>query len=682
MLQKIHDSVGRWVAGIILGLLAIAFVFWGVDFTFMGSGFAAKVNGEEISLLEFERALQQEQNQYAQLYRIELTDDMRRVLRRNLIERMVANEALEQRVEKAGYRVSDERLTEFIRGMAAFQIDGNFSLALYNSRLANEGLSPTAFEEAQRRQLEMLDLQRGVAASTFLTPAEFRRYIELFGQRREAAYVLFEADSFIDRIEITDEDVAEYYETNRDRYMTEETVDIEYIEIAQADVAGEIEVTEDDLRAYYDEQRERFVSEEERHARHILLTGDGADATAAELVERLNAGEDFAALAAEFSQDPVTASDGGDLGWIGRGMLGDAFEDALYSMEVGEVRGPVRTEFGSHVIKLEALREGEVQSFEQVVDDIREEYTRAQAEEIFYNRANELADRAFDAIDTLEPVAEAMGLPLKRREGLPRSGDPELFPNSAPVVQAAFDSQAIERQENTDLIELSEDHVLVLRVTGHHPSELQPLEAVRDRVTEELRRSRAEAQARAAAEAFLAALEQDDLDLGAIGDSAAAGDAAVGAAVEPRPAAENEATADASEDGADASAETDEQAADQSPLAALAAAHGGTWRERTWFERTSAGPPSEVLATLFAMPTPAGGEPRIERVPLASGDEAVVLLYAVEPGNPESIPRDQREQRRQQLADQAAVAELSAYVGNVRDAATVRIPDAVLEPAF
>src|SRR5690554_5416550 len=130
MLQKIHDSVGRWVAGIILGLLAIAFVFWGVDFTGMGSSFAAKVNGEEIPLAEFERALQAEQNQYQQLYRTELTDDMRRLLRRNLIEQMVANEALEQRVVESGYRVSDERLTDYIRGMAAFQIDGNFSLAL------------------------------------------------------------------------------------------------------------------------------------------------------------------------------------------------------------------------------------------------------------------------------------------------------------------------------------------------------------------------------------------------------------------------------------------------------------------------------------------------------------------------------------------------------------------------
>src|SRR5690606_10905416 len=237
-----------------------------------------------------------------------------------------------------------------------------------------------------------------------------------------------------------------FYEANRDRYMSEETVDIEYIEIAQADVAGDVEVTEEDLRAYYEEQRDRFVLEEERHARHILLTGDTAagQATAAELVERLNAGEDFAALAAEFSQDPGTSGQGGDLGWIGRGMLGDAFEDALYDMQVGEVRGPVESEFGVHVIKLEEVREGDVQTFEAMADELREEYRNLQSDEIFYTRANALADAAFDAIDSLEGVAAELGLPLRRREGLPRTGDPLLFPNSAPVVQAAFDEFAIE----------------------------------------------------------------------------------------------------------------------------------------------------------------------------------------------------------------------------------------------
>ena len=686
MLQKIHDSVGRWVAGIILGLLAIAFVFWGVDFTGMGSSFAAKVNGEEIPLAEFERALQAEQNQYQQLYRTELTDDMRRLLRRNLIEQMVANEALEQRVVESGYRVSDERLTDYIRGMAAFQIDGNFSLALYNTRLRNEGLSPAAFEEVQRRQLEMVDLQRGVASSTFLTPAEFRRHIELFNQRREASFALFEPESFLEGIEITDEDVAAFYESNRDRYMSEETVDIEYVEILQSEVAGNVEVTEEDLRAYYDEQRERFVAEEERHARHILLTGDttAAEATATELVERLEAGEDFAALAQEFSQDPGTSGQGGDLGWIGRGMLGDAFEDALYDMQVGEVRGPVLSEFGVHVIKLEEVREGQVQSFEAMADELREEFSTRQAEEIFYTRANELADAAFDAIDSLEGVAAELGLPLQRREGLPRTGDPLLFPNSAPVVQAAFDELAVERQENSDLIELADDHVLVLRVTGHHPAELQPLDVVRERVAEELRFSRAQEQARDAAAAFLAAVEADptlpaatapaaaDADSGAAadGDAAAAAAADVGAAVQPRPDDASNADSEAAED-ADAAL---------SPIAALAASHGGTWHERTALERTAANVPSEVLTTLFAMPPPAADAARIERVSLASGDEAVLLLHAVRAGEPESIPRDAREQRRLQLADQAAIAELAAYVGNVRDAATVRVPQEILEP--
>ena len=161
--------------------------------------FAAKVNGENIPLAEFDRELQAEQNRYQQIYRIELTEDLRREFRRNVLERMVRDAALKQRVDEAGYRVSNERFTEYIRAAAPFQVEGEFSIQVYQGLLANQGLTPTAFESLQREQLEVLDLQSGIADSTFLTPTEFRRYIELYNQRREVGYALFEVDAFSPR---------------------------------------------------------------------------------------------------------------------------------------------------------------------------------------------------------------------------------------------------------------------------------------------------------------------------------------------------------------------------------------------------------------------------------------------------------------------------------------------------
>jgi peptidyl-prolyl cis-trans isomerase D len=633
MLQRIRDSLGRWVAGIILGLLAITFIFWGVgDFSLTGTTFAAKVNGDDIPLSEFDRELQAQQNQYLQVYRTELTDDLRRELRRNVLERMVRDEVLKQRVDEAGYRISDERLTDYIRSAAAFQVDGEFSIEIYRGLLANQGLTPTGFETLQREQLEILELQNGIADSAFLTPAEFRRYIELYNQRREVGYALFDVEAFTPAVEIDDAAITEHYQNNQQSYQTVETVDLEYVELAQADIAAVIEITEEDLQRFYEEERSRFETVEERRARHILINaGDDpetARAAAEGAAERIRNGEDFAAVAMEVSDDAGTKTQGGDLGWIGRGMLAGPFEDALFEMQIGDVRGPVQTTFGFHVIRLDEVRAGDLQPYAAVRDELLAEYQARRAEEIYYDRANELADGAFDAYDELASVAAELGLQLKTLSGFPRSGDPAAFANSAPVVQAAFDIDVLETRRNSPLVELAEDHVLVLRVTEHRPSTLQPLEAVRDQIREELTRSRAQQLAEQAASVFLAELQMG-------GDPAA-----------------------------------------------LAEAGGGVWNPVRPVERTDAQVPTEVLAAAFGLPKPASGELSREAVALANGGHAVLVLSSVQPGQPETVAQAERDQRQRQLADQTASAELVGYAGDLRDRATVRIPEEILEPRF
>lgn len=630
MLQRIRDSFGPWVLGVILGLIAVTFVFWGVDNTLTQTTFAAKVNGENIPLEQFDLELQGQQRQYQQLYRTELTDDLRRELRASVLERLVQQEALSQRVDEAGYRVSDARLTEFIRSVAAFQINGEFSMDQYHALLAQQGLLPATFEEEQRERLAMLELQGAIAESTFLTPAEFRRYIELYNQRREIAYALFDVETFVPDVVIAEAAIAARYEADKESYRTAETVDLEYIELTQADIAASIDVSEEALRSFYEEERARFETPDERRARHILVEiGDDEAAARAEAeraAERVRGGEDFGAVASEVSDDAGTSAQGGDLGWRTRGMLAGPFEDALFEMSVGEIRGPVQSQFGFHVIKLDEQRGGEVQPFEAVRDEIVAEFQTRRATDLFYERANELADLAFDAYDELTPVATQTGLSLKTAAGFPRSGDSLLFPNAAPVVQAAFAEEIVDSGRNSSLVELSDEHVLVLRVTGHQPSTVQPLDAVREQIEQELTRNGAQALAEDAANAFLAGVE-------AGGDSQA-----------------------------------------------LAELHRGMWHAAASVERTNAEVPTEVLAAAFGLPEPAEGQVVRENVGLANGNQAVLVVSGVTPGRPESIPVTDREQRRQQLANQAAAAELTSYAGDLRDRATVRIPEEILNP--
>ena len=350
----------------------------------------------------------------------------------------------------------------------------------------------------QRESLEVGDLQDGIADSTFLTPAEFRRYIELYNQRREVAYALFDVAAFSADVTIDDAAIAARYENNQASYQTAETVDLEYIELALADIAATVEVTEEELRAAYEEERERFQTTEERRARHILIEvadgqEDAARAAAESVAARLRGGEDFAAVAAEVSADAGTKAQGGDLGWIGRGMLVGPFEDALFAMQVGEVSAPVRTEFGFHVIRLDELRAGELQPFEAVREELAAETRTRRAEDEFYDRANELGEAAFDAYSELATRRDRRWSCRSRRlMGFPRSGDAGAFTNSAAVVQAAFAEEIVDSGRNSELVELAEDHVLVLRVAAHHVPTTKPLDEVREQIREELTRERAQ----------------------------------------------------------------------------------------------------------------------------------------------------------------------------------------------
>ena len=637
MLQRIHDTVGRWVAGIILGLLAVAFVFWGVDFGLGSATFAAKVNGENIPLTEFEQALRARENEFRQANRIEIDDELSREMRRSVIEELVRIEALQQRVEDKGYRVSDERLLSFIYSVPQFQAGGQFSDVVYRSLLANQGLSPSMFEEQQRARLAVDDFETGIAASSFITPAELRRYISLLRQRRELAYAIFDVDAFLDRVEVTDAEIEAHYDANTGNYQTAETVDLEYIDLALAEVAENIEVSDEELRAYFEENRARFETVEERFARHILfeidedMTAEAALAAAESARERIEGGADFAEVAREVSQDVGTRLAGGELGWITPGMLSGPFEDTLYMLEVGAVSEPVRTDFGYHLIKLEDVRSAETQSFDDVRESLLTELQTTLAEDRFYELVNDLEENAFNAYDELATVAMETGLELETAEAFPRTGARDLFENSEAVVQAAFSEDVLLTGRNSELVELADDRVIVLRVAEYHPAMTQPLEDVRAQIRGELEREKAARLAAEAAEAFQVAL------------------------------------AELPEDG---------------DPAALAAEHNGMWAAAAWVERTSGVVPTEVLQQVFSMPRPDAGEALRATVALAGGDYIVFELTGVVSGTPESIDEAERERLRDIIALSAAEAELYAYAAETVADATVRVPEDVLEPQY
>jgi peptidyl-prolyl cis-trans isomerase D len=628
MLQKIREG-GKWVFGVLLGLIALSFVFFGIDFNIGVPTFAAKVNGEEVPLLEFQQRLQSAESQYANLYRAEFTDEIRRQIRNDVLQTLVRREALQQQVEGAGYRVSDERLTEAIRGIPEFQIDGEFSMEVYQSKLRNQGYNPESFELMQRSDLGIRELQQGVADSTFFTAAEFRQYIELVNERREIAYALFPADRFAEGVELEAGAVEAFYEANQALFMTEEAVDLEYLRITRASIASSLNVSDAQLREFYDQQAAAYASDEQRQARHILLTGEAAEQRAVAALERVRGGEDFAAVAAEVSEDGGTKAAGGDLGWVGRGTLVGPFEDTLFSLSQGEVAGPVETEFGFHIIRLDGVQAPDNPPFESIQGQLRDDFLETQVDETYYARANELEDAAFDALTGLASVAEVVGLPLQRVNGFTRRGGVPEFPMADPVVQAAFSEEVLGEGKNSPLLELGEE-VVVIRVAEHHFSQPRTLDEVRETITARLIQQQAEARAAAQGAALMASLGE----------------------------------------GADP--------------AALVAEQSGSWHPARWVARAAVEEdiPAEVVAGAFGLNWSSDGGVKHQGVALANGDYAVVELSRREPGQPQTISREERDNRKEQLARQTAIFELTAYVGQVTEDAKVQIPEQVAEGDF
>jgi peptidyl-prolyl cis-trans isomerase D len=289
----------------------------------------------------------------------------------------------------------------------------------------------------------------------------------------------------------------------------------------------------------------------------------------------------------------------------------------------------VRSDFGVHIIRVDSIAAGDTQEFENIRDDLQSQLRTQRAEDQFYELANTLADRAFYAEGDLAAIAAELMLPLVSVDGFARTGDPEMFQNGAAVVQAAFSDPVLREGRNSDLIELADDDVMVLRVIEHHPSEQQTLEAVRDQIADELRFAQADELARAAASEFLA------------------------------------------------------EASNAEELQELAQLHGGAWQGRRWLQRDDSLAPQQVVARAFSLGRPLQpATPIWDSVVLPSGGEVAIALYRVEAGIPETIPREERDAQQLQLGQQAGIAELAAYAEALRAQATVVIPPETLDPVY
>ena len=642
MLMDIREKIRGWLAYVIVGLISIPFALWGVG-EYLGGGKeqpVAVVDGTEITARELDQAFSERRQQLIAQSNRQITAEMieQMGLKRQVLDQMINERLLVSFVREQGYVVPDQLVAATIRGISAFQTDGEFDREVYERRLSQQGMTVDQFENDVRRDLLFNTLDNALVGSAFVTDPEVQQLVALRDQSRRLGLMRLDRDTVAEGIETADEaTLRAYYDERKADFQRPEQVRLAYVEITPEALAADQEVSEAALQSAYDDYRARQAGETARKARHILIqVPSDADAEAVEAAreqletarQAIVAGEaSFEEKAAELSDDASSRDSGGDLGRVEEGDIAESFYQAVAGLDEGAVSEPVRTRFGWHLIQVYEVGEADVAPLDTVRDELLARLRRDQAESAYYDAAETLASVSYEQPDSLVPAAEALGLSVENSDWISRNTGDGIGQYPA-VREAAFAEAVLGERFNSQLIELDNSHAVVVRVEAHREAEARSFEAVRDEVAAQWR-----------AETLAATLAERS------------------AAIE-----------DALSKGSDPVALADESAA-------------AAWQEPAWYERRDADEamPAAALSAGFALTPPGEGGLATATTTLEGGDKAVVALMAVKAGEPAELDAETRSRLALQLQNNQANRLIDAFMRSLRAESDVEIREDALD---
>ncbi len=624
MLMTIRDKAQGWIAWAIVILISIPFALWGIQ-EYLGVGsepVIAKVNDREITEREVESAAFRLRNNIRQQLGGQYNADMfpESQLRKQVLESMIRDTLIQDAANDLGMRAGDAMVRQTIASVPAFQVGGQFNQEAYSRAVQLQGTSEKGFEEKIRNSLVSQQLERSIQGSSFVTESFAEQAARLANQKRTIAYVML-SDEQLDTVTVPDETaIKAYYDNNRINFMSEERVKLEYLLLNLETISNTLSASEEELRGYYEQHKTEFVVPDRKRLSHILLEVP-EEATEEQLTEvaakaesirqRLLDGEAFTVLAESTSDDIASANDGGDLGFLEPGLFDPAFESAAGSLALDEISEPVRTRFGLHLIKVTELVKGSGEDYEAVKTQVKENYLKTEAEQMFYDYAERLGNLSYETPDSLFPASEELNLAIQKSGWITRSGDEGVLA-SPKVTGAAFSEEAISQGYNSEVLELSPTELLVLRVTEHEESNVRPLEEVREEIIAQLQRDAVSMAINSMADSMISALE---------------------------------------------SGKTFEN---------VVAGHQLEVIEKSDIGRIESGLPQQLVDAAFTVPVPEGGNTTYAKA--AVGERvAVIALQSVKPGDAEG----QLQQLASVLSDQQGSEEFRLYIETLRAKADI-----------
>ena len=495
MLAIIRDKATGWVAGVIIGLLVLSFAFWGVSFYSGQAGElnVAKVNDVDISFQSFQRSFSQLRKQMQSVLGDSLSLEEDTLIKNQTIEKLIESELINQLVIDSGLNITNEKLVESIKNIEFFRNEEGFDRIKYERSINSIGMASSIFEAQLRMDLLSEQLQAGFIETTFILEPELENILRLESQSRDITYTILSLPSFIEDGEISDSDIDTFYQANPNLFTQPEQVKVAYLELNIKELAKDIETNEEVLRNFYNDNKGDYDVVEQRSVRKLFVkTGEKAtneNKTKAEAVitsalELVNEGKDFEEIVKQSAEETLEFS---EHIFMSKGIMGKEIDEFLFNSEEGAVSKVIETKEGFNIVKVVEIRGGSENKYENSAQKVKEDYKNKQAELQFFELSDQLTTLSYENSDNLEIAADAIGKEIINTDYFARDNDLEGLLSDSLVISKSFDPELIRSRNNSDAIELSDNHIVVLRVLEHKAPATKPLEDVRDEVIASIR---------------------------------------------------------------------------------------------------------------------------------------------------------------------------------------------------
>ena len=629
MLQFIREKTSGVIALVIVALLIVTFAFWGVSYYFDQGGdvVAVSVNDADIELFEYQRNYQNVRKRWQGILKDDIGSINDDLVKEQTLDSLIEQELINQLSDDLNLRVSAEQVRDLIGGIQVFQGVNGFDNSMYERSVAQLGYTTLMFEQQIQEDIKADQIQSSLSESAFVTDGEVKLLAGLTNQSRDVSYSIISSNELKESLQISDEAIAEFYEQNSRDYLEPEQVKIAYVEMSLKRMAVGLEVSEEDIRGYYETNKADYNVDDQRKIRHLTIrTGENATperleqvtGKAEELLSLLKSGISFQQLSEKHNNDIDFDIEISDLGFLTKGIMSAEIDELMFSLEEGAISEPIIGKESVDLIKVEKIKGGKKNTFENVRKEVTLTYSLSLAENKFFEASDQLANLAYEHPDTLEVAAEDLKLEIRESDYFNRNSQSDPVLSDKKIIAASFSAEIL-NGNNSEVIGVGKNRIFVLRLVDHISEKKKPLEEVRDRVITRMKYEQASKQIREEGESLLEMLK---------------------------------------------SGTSSDQLTDDDDI---------EWKHFTDVKRDNTGVNRSVLRTAFKLGRPDEGESAYTGISLDSGDYALVIVKSVNEPDPSSFSSEELATIKTQLEQMKSTTDWRRLMKDLRAQAEINI---------